>query len=341
MPGLKVGKPLGARWTLPLDGYPQTLNASPDGRWLAVGIADGDVMWVDAQTGEATGRVIAHAQGVQCAAFGAGLLASGGQDGVLRLWRPDLPQPVAELSLGKLWVEHLAWTPDGRHLAVAAGRALALLTADGNEVWRYTHPVPVRALAFNAVGGLLAVGGSGGASLLRTNDGVADRQLPHKSPLLSLAFSPDGRVLAAGTGDNTVHFWRLSDRASHGSQMSGFDGPPFRPMALDWMGSTLATGGDVSIALWKFAGKGPEGAPPQLLHGHGDLITHLAVDARGQWLASASRDGGLMLRAIRQNHASVAASTLGDAACGLVFNPRAALLYASDASGRVQALEVA
>jgi len=328
------------RWALPLDAYPQTLSVSQDGRLLAVGTAEGELLWVQAQTGEIASRARAHEQGLQVAAFGADLLATGGQDGLLRLWRANATQPHAELNLGKAWVEHLAWTPDAKHLAVAAGRTPALFTRDGSERWHLTQRAPVRALAFNPVGGLLAVGGSGGASLVRTTDGGMDRVLPHKSPLLSLAFSPDGRVLAAGTGDNTAHFWRLSDRSGPGSQMSGFDGPPFRPMALAWIGNTLATGGDVSIALWKFSGKGPEGTPPKMLHGHGDLVTQLAVDAGARWLASASRDGVLMLRDLRKDFATAGAGMLSGAACGLIWHPRDTVFYASSEQG-VVALDVA
>ena len=330
-------------WRFDLGTHPLALTCAADGRWLGVGTVDGELMICDAHTGMLSMRCTAHAQGLLSAAFGGdGLIASGGQDGMLRFWRVEASAEanalLTEHKLGVCGVEHVAWTPDQQHCIAAAGKTVALFGTDGSERWRIQHTTPVRALAFNPAGNRLALSGSGGASIIHTRDGTLDRQLAHKSPLLSLAWGPYGRVLASGTADNTVHFWRLP---GSDSQMSGFEGPPFRPMALAWNGTTLATGGDQAVALWKFSGSGPEGKAPQMLEAHIGIVTHLAFDSAGKWLASSARDCSVILRAVAQNFAVKGVAILNGEATGLLWNPGAALLHTIDASGCVRGFGVA
>lgn len=325
---------LSAIWEVQLAEYPVALCVAHDGTHVVAGHLGGELLSLDATSGQLRARWSAHPSGLCCAAFGVGLLASGGQDGCLRLWRPN-GAAAGETRIDGRWLEQLGWSADGKHLAAAAGRTVLLCNANGVERHRYIHVAPVRTLAFSANGGFLAVGGSGGVSLLRTQDGTLDRRYDNRSPLLSLAFSPNGRVLASGTGDNEVRFWRLDSGES--SQMSGFQGPPFRPMALAWNGRTLASGGDQSIGLWKFSGKGPEGRPPEVLHGHRDLVTHLQYSADGAWLASSGRDGMLMLTEIAKPAAPPLGAKLEDDPCALAWHPHKPLVYVADASGRVAA----
>ncbi|WP_420466877.1 WD40 repeat domain-containing protein [Panacagrimonas sp.] len=321
-------------WEVQLAEHPVALCVARDGTRVVAGGLGGELLSLDAASGQLRARWNAHPSGLCCAAFGAGVLASGGQDGCLRLWNAD-GVSAAETRIDGRWLEQLGWSVDGAHLAAAAGRTVVLCNASGVERHRYIHASPVRALAFSANGGFLAVGGGGGVSLLRTRDGQLDRRYDNRSPLLSLAFSPDGRILASGTGDNEVRFWRLGSGES--SQMSGFKGPPFRPMALAWNGHTLASGGDQSIALWKFSGKGPEGRQPEMLHGHWGLVTHLQYSADGAWLASSGRDGTLMLTEVARPAAPRLGAELEDEACALAWHPRKPLVYVADASGRVAA----
>lgn len=328
---------LAPRWTFQLDEHPAALGVTRDGARVIAGHLGGELLSLDAATGAVRARWVAHPAGLNCATLTADGLASGGEDGVLRLWGVDGAQRT-EHKVGAQWLEQIAVSADGRLIAAAAGRELLVCASDGTERVRHTHTAPIRALAFSPNAGLLALGGNGGAVLLRTQDGAVDRRYANKSPLLSLAFSPDARVLASGTGDNQCLFWRLS--SNEPSQMAGFQGPPFKPMALAWNGSTLASGGDQSIALWKFSGKGPEGRQPDLLHGHWDLVTHLAYSHDGAWLASGGRDGALMLTEIKRLSAPRLGAELEGECCALAWHPHKPLLVVADSTGRVAAFDV-
>jgi WD40 repeat protein len=52
------------------------------------------------------------------------MFVTAGQDGFVRLWDARLDGPVNELRCGAEWVEHVAWSDNGRLLATAAGRKL-------------------------------------------------------------------------------------------------------------------------------------------------------------------------------------------------------------------------
>lgn len=343
MPELKrrvdpVGaKVLAPRWTLQLDEHPAALGFSHDGARAFAGHLGGELLSLDAASGALRARWSALATGLCSAVVTVSGLASGGQDGVLRFWNAD-GALAAEHAVGTQWLETLAVSADGKLIAAGAGKNLLLCDADGKERFRYTHAAPVRALAFSPNAGLLALGGNGGAVLLRVQDGALDRRWDNRSPLLSLAWSPDGRVLASGTGDNQIRFWRMASNES--SLMSGFDGPPFKPLALAWNGSTLASGGDQSIALWKFAGKGPEGRQPEMLHGHWGLVTHLAYSSDANWLASGGRDGALMLSELERPNAPRLGVELEGECFALAWHPHKPVLLVADASGRVAAHDV-
>ena len=62
------------------------------------------------------------------------LLATGGQDGVGRLWQLDGDAPPVELEGDAQWLEHLAWSPDGELLVTASGRLARVWKAGGAAV---------------------------------------------------------------------------------------------------------------------------------------------------------------------------------------------------------------
>ena len=61
----------------------------------------------------------------------APIVATGHLDGSLRLRNAHTGKIVAQHRLGRAWVEHLSWSPDGRLLAAACGADLHLLDEVG------------------------------------------------------------------------------------------------------------------------------------------------------------------------------------------------------------------
>jgi WD40 repeat protein len=111
-------------------------------------------------------------------------------------------------------LSHLAFAPDGQHLAAAQGRSLLLWeSADAHDKGRrFEQPADVCAVAFSASGAVLAWGDIGGTVALRDAAGNGSLTFCKRDgdPALALAFAPDGTTLAGGGYDTTVRLWGVA-----------------------------------------------------------------------------------------------------------------------------------
>src|SRR5262249_37478541 len=113
----------------------------------------------------------------------------------------------------------LAWSPDGKWLAVGSGAeqgafrfVVCLLEADtgkgGYGFIASTHPW-VQQLAFSPDSRLLAIAGHD--RVVRLFDPAGRKPVRawegHAGPVDRVAFHPSGNVLATGAGDATVKLW--------------------------------------------------------------------------------------------------------------------------------------
>lgn len=147
------------------------------------------------------------------------LLASGGDDGTIRLW---------DTSSGKLIrmligdpVESLSWSKDGKLLAtVAFAQDVSLWEADTGRLLRRLMKGG-RFVAWSPGGETLAILHDG--ALLQLWDKATERVVhEHRSAGRSqgLAWSPDGKTIAVGLDDKTLRLWDVASR----KEMNKLDG---------------------------------------------------------------------------------------------------------------------
>jgi WD40 repeat protein len=220
------------------------------------------------------------------------LLSSSAQDGTVKHWTLDTagrPELKASQNVGNRWVEHLAWRPDGRYLAIGAGKELYVHDRGGKLVNdAHFEASTIGALAWSPRGTQLAIGGHQYLFLLSGAAGsLKKRPIQTSSTLLDLRWRADAEVLAACCQDNAVHFWRL--KQDRDARMSGFR---VKPRGFAWSADSrfLVTAGGPDLTVWDFNDGGPEGTAPHELCFHEGTVSTLAIDPRTGYLAAGGKD---------------------------------------------------
>ena len=186
----------------------------------------------------------------------------------------------------------VAWTPDGRRLAVASddGDVTIWDATTGRELARLrAHARGATAVAWNPDGTRLASGGED--ALIRIWDAASFNSVAtlrgHRDMVRCLDWRPDGKWLASGSQDRSVRIWDLAS----GSVVQNLT-TKGSVMAVTWSpdGSRLAAGGsDVAVRVWD----AQNGQPLFVLTNSDRLIGFIAAVAwspDGRWLASGGSD---------------------------------------------------
>jgi len=200
------------------------------------------------------------------------MLATGGEDELVRLWDVVSAKEVAVLEGHQVAIRSLAFSPDGKTLASGAGKSLVgpqgelrLWDVAGRKEIRRFQPTEgdlydVYCVAFSSGGRTLASASApdnpkSKPSKVRLWDVATGRERTSCSldrrVVYSLACSPDGRTLAAGGSFGIV---TLLDAAT-GSELASFNhGCWVFALAFRPDGKAVAVGGtDATVALWDLA----------------------------------------------------------------------------------------
>lgn len=180
--------------------------------------------------------------------------ATGGADGVIRIWNLETGSLEKALVAHSFHIYKMAWSPDGRLLASHGwGDQTTRLweVATGKEMRAMKSIGVLMTLAFSPDSRQLAAGNYGSGQLFLA-PGLDDyQQVTELGTTISLIeWCPDGQRLAVLAGDNPT---TVVD-ASGGRRVFDLDHPPEeRPVAIVWApdGKTFATASAQAITIWK------------------------------------------------------------------------------------------
>ncbi len=224
-------------------------------------------------------------------------LATGGQDGVVRVWNTDTGEERAALPVGGQgsWVEHLVWSPDGQSLAASAGKVLCIWNIDPASTPQVAAEVPaakttISALTWMPRGGGIVASAYGGAWLWKVGQEQPVRPFPYDGALLTIAVSPSGEYLASGNLDGSVHLFRTDSEQNW--HMSGYP-VKVTSVRFDHNGLNLFTASGPSLVSWNM--KKFEGTGGRLFKGHLGWIQEIACHPTRSLVATVGEEGLLCL----------------------------------------------
>jgi WD40 repeat protein len=290
---------LGSEGYARLDDYINRVAFSADGTGLAACSASGQVSIWQVPTWQPIGDLRGHERSALTLAWhpSRSELATGGQDGVVRLWGLDASAERAVLPVGEQgsWVEHLAWSPDGCFLAASAGKSLRIWGVDAAGSPQLVADVPahkttVSALSWMPNGGGVISSCYGGAWLWKVGTDKPVRPFSYDGALLSIAVDPSGEYLASGNLDGSVHLFRAENEQNW--HMSGY---PMKVTSVrfDHDGRNLFTVSGPALVAWSM--KKFEGTGGRLFKGHLGWIQEIACHPSRSIVATAGEDGLLCL----------------------------------------------
>jgi WD40 repeat protein len=330
-------------WQTLLADYVTALAWSPDGSRLAACSAAGEVVLFDARSGASMALQEKRGASVDAIAISADgqFLATGGQDGAVRIWRlaGEAPTPLAELAHNRVWVDCLQWHPHRPELAFGLGRYAQVWDAVAQDVVTTLNfeASSVLDLAWHPSGNFLLLAGNQSVKTWGREDWDGDPQVRETGGASgAIAISPHGQYLASGNNDRTLLVWEWEN--PYPWQMQGFPG---KVQQLAWS-TTKAQGGAPLLAstsaenvvVWTKAESEAQGWTSQVLDLHSGVVRAIAFQPQSTLLATAAEDGWVCL----WQKATQAAQILEGAKDGfstLSWSPQGKYLAAGGCGGEV------
>lgn len=327
-------------WETHLGDHAIAAAWSPDGSRLAVAAIGGPVAIFDAASGHRVATLPGHNFGTTSVTwrYDSAVVATGGQDGKVRIWDPATGEQRHVLEAGALWVETVTFATRKDWLVSAAGRVLRLWDSDGALLTEYpSHPSTISDVAWQKDEPFFTSAAYGQLAIFRPGEPEPFKKFAWKGSILRVVWSPDSSYVATGNQDASVHFWYR--KSGKDLEMSGYAGK-VRELAWDATSRYLATGGSPVVTVWDCGGKGPAGSRPIQLDGHRALPSALAYQHKGALLASGCRGGRVCLWSPAKGEDPLFSVSLPGEVTGLAWAPDDRRLAATGSEGDVRVFQI-
>ena len=259
----------------------------------------------------------------------ANVLASGywGVDRI-DLWNPGTGKKLVTIQE---WSESLAYSPDGKKVAIGRGGEISLLNANTGQVQQTLsgHTNGIYHVVFSADGStLVSASWDGTIRLWNASTGSHKLTIEGHFDFRSVTLSPNGKTIAT-TSDDGIFLWNTSK----GKFTKAFDvGERIHAVAYSPDGKTLA------IEMWD---DGPQlrllnartGRVKKILRHQGESARFIAYSPDGKMLASGSRDGTVLLWNARTGKLQKTLSGHTREITSLVFSPDSKILASGSWDG--------
>jgi len=332
----------------------ESLAVSANGRWLAIGLAHKDGLFVyDLQTRQQVahlapgeGRVrAAFSPAESLLAFTSGyLLASENQQATLHLWNAATRQTVAEFPLDG-YCAGLAFSKDGRTLVTSTdrgsgqgGQITVWKVSEGTRLASYSSEQfdlnPATSFAATSDLSVAAYGDRNGRiHVIDLHNGKELWKVTAaKEYITALAFSPDGKTLASAAGfdESSIRLWE----AATGQETGKLEGH------TSWVGSLVfwpdgkklaSASADQTLRTWDIAGQ----KCLDVMRGHRLEVWRLALLPDEKTLVSASKDGMVCLWDMSVTHPRQGKITWPDKMLAWQFAPDSQSILTLDRKGKV------
>jgi WD40 repeat protein len=280
----------------------------PDGARLASANPFEPIRVWDVTTGKVAVR-FEEPHGAMALAFSpdGAQLASASMSGTVRIWDAGTGRLIRSLRDYHGWVNGLAFSPDGKALALAGADCQTVHVwevATGRDLRPLRgHQGDVNAVAFSPDGRTLASGGGDrqdGDTAIRMWDAHSGRELRvlegHAGRVHCLAFSFDGRTLVSGgEREDEVRLWDVATgacvrrlrRAAPAADDNNSADRRVSALAFSADGRLLAAGLDEgAVAIWDVVSGEQRRGPV----GHDGRVMSVAFSPDGRMLATGSLD---------------------------------------------------
>lgn len=222
------------------------------------------------------------------------LIASGGWDQCLRIWRAEDGAAVQTLDDHAGNLQSVAFSFNGRLLATAgSNEQIKLWNMRDRRLLKVIsgHRGYLESVHFSPDGQLLiSNGGDRTVRLWRISDAAQVQLIRSDISALSVDCSPDGQDLALGCEDRRIRIWSIAENELRQILNGHTDGVPCVAYSPD--GNLLASGGaDGLVCVWELE----SGELRHRLRGHQNTVRSVAIHPDGHVIASGGVDGSIRL----------------------------------------------